>query len=33
VKVDAQNRMVIYPDVPWAMQPGTTEFNEEDMTH
>jgi hypothetical protein len=33
VKVDAQNPKIIYPDVPWATQPDTTEFNEDDMTN
>ena len=33
VKVDAQNPKIIYPDVPWATQPDTTEFDEDDMTN
>ena len=33
VKVDTQNPKIIYPDVAWAQQPDTTEFNEDDMTN
>ena len=33
VKVDTQNPKIIYPDVPWATQPDTMEFNEDDMTN
>ena len=33
VKVDVQNPKIIYPDVPWATQPDTTEFDEDDMTN
>jgi len=33
VKVDAKNPKIIFPDLPWAQQPDTTEFNEDDMTN
>jgi hypothetical protein len=31
VKVDAQNPKIIYPDVPWAIQPSVIEFDEDDL--
>ncbi len=31
VKIDVQNPKIIYPDVPWAIQPSVIEFNEDDM--
>ncbi len=31
VKVDVQNPKIIYPDVPWAIQPSAIEFNEDDF--
>ena len=31
VKIDVQNPKIIYPDVPWAIQPSVIEFDEDDM--
>ena len=33
VKVDVKNPKIIFPDLPWAQQPDTIEFNEDDMTN
>jgi len=33
VKVDAKNPKIIFPDLRWAQQLGTTESNEDDMTN
>jgi len=33
VKVDVKNPKIIFPDLHWAQQPDTMEFNEDDMTN